>query len=83
MQVTPRTASQAEVSCICSARFLHISINCEPLAGMPSTSFICEVMIIKATADVKPELTGPDTKSIRNPGTHIIEPTYTYIYERE
>jgi len=34
---------------------------------MPRISLICDVTIIKATADVKPELTGPDTKSIRNP----------------
>jgi hypothetical protein len=72
MQNAPRIASQVEVSCINSPMLCHISINCEPLAEIPRISLICDVTIIKATADVKPELTGPDTKSIRNPGTREI-----------
>lgn len=67
MQDAPRAASQADVSCISPPILCHISINWEPLAGMPRMSLTCDVTIIKATADVKPELTGPDTKSIRNP----------------
>lgn len=67
IQVTPSAASQAEVSCKCPTRLFHISRNCEPCAGIPSISFTCDVIIIRATADVNPELTGPDTKSIKNP----------------
>lgn len=33
----------------------------------PNTSLTCDVRIINATALVKPELTGPDTKLIRKP----------------
>lgn len=69
IQDAPRAASQADVSCISPPMLFHISINWEPLAGIPRISLICDVTIIKATADVKPELTGPDTKSIRNPET--------------
>lgn len=75
IQVAPSAASQAEVFCICPPILFHISRNCDPLAGMPRISFICEVTIIRATADVKPELTGPDTKSIKNPeiNTRLLE----------
>lgn len=69
MQDAPRAASHPEVSCMFAAIFCHISRNWEPLAEMPRISLICDVTIIRATADVKPELTGPDTKSIKKPGT--------------
>ena len=50
-----------------SAMLLHNSKNVAPFAVIPSISLICDVTIIKATADVNPELTGPETKSIKNP----------------
>lgn len=34
-------------------------------------SFSCDVTMINATAEVKPELTGPETKSIRKPEIKI------------
>jgi hypothetical protein len=48
-------------------RLLQVSTNVAPDAVIPSTSFIWEVIIIKATAEVNPDETGPDTKSIKNP----------------
>lgn len=38
-----------------------------PLALIPKMSFTCDDRMIKATALVKPEDTGPETKSIRKP----------------
>lgn len=35
---------------------------------MPKMSFTCDVKIIKAAADVNPEDTGPEMKSIIKPG---------------
>lgn len=35
---------------------------------LPKTSLTCDVTIIRATAEVNPDATGPDTKSIRKPG---------------
>lgn len=67
MHVAPRTASQTEVRCTPSAMLFHNCTKVEPFAFIPSISFIWDVTIIRATADVNPELTGPDTKSIRNP----------------
>jgi len=67
MQDIPKVVSQTDVVCISLPILCHISINWEPLAEIPRISLTCDVTIIKATADVKPELTGPDTKSIRNP----------------
>lgn len=37
------------------------------ITAIPSKSFTCDDKIIKATALVYPELTGPDTKFIKNP----------------
>lgn len=38
-----------------------------PEVVMASMSLTCDVTIISATAEVNPEETGPETKSIRNP----------------
>lgn len=46
---------------------VHISRKVVPSAGTPKISFICDETIIKATADVNPELTGPETKFIMKP----------------
>lgn len=67
MQVIPKTVSVALISFILSNIWPQISINVEPFAAIPNIFFICDVTIIKETADVKPEDTGPDTKSIRKP----------------
>jgi hypothetical protein len=45
----------------------HISTNVLPLPLIPKMSLTCDDKIIKATALVKPDETGPDTKSIRKP----------------
>lgn len=67
MHETPRIASQAEVSWICSTILFHMAVKVAPDALMPRRSLICEVTMIRATADVNPELTGPETKSMRKP----------------
>lgn len=38
-----------------------------PFAAIPKIFFTCDVKMISDTADVNPDDTGPDTKSIRNP----------------
>lgn len=63
----PRTASQGWVFWISSNILFQLPTNVDPDALMPNTSFTWEVTIIRATADVKPEDTGPETKSIRKP----------------
>lgn len=78
MQETPRAVSYADVWCTCSPMLRHISRKVEPLAGMPRMSFIWDETIIRATADVNPELTGPDTKSIRKPKNLRIEPSWIW-----
>lgn len=67
MHIMPKTVSHGFVACISVKIELHISTNVAPCTVIPSISFICDVTIIKATADVNPDDTGPDTKSIRNP----------------
>lgn len=44
-----------------------MSTNVDPVTVIAKRSFTCDVTIINATADVKPDDTGPDTKSIRKP----------------
>lgn len=46
---------------------IHIWTNVLPLVVIASISFTCDVIIIKATADVNPDDTGPETKSIIKP----------------
>lgn len=50
---------------------LHIdTIICnkvDPTAFTPIMSLICDATIRIATADVNPEFTGPEMKSIKNP----------------
>lgn len=45
----------------------HISTNVEPLARIPKISLTCDDKMINETALVKPDPTGPETKSIKNP----------------
>jgi hypothetical protein len=37
------------------------------VAITPNISLTCDVTMIRAVADVNPDVTGPDMKSIRNP----------------
>lgn len=46
---------------------VQVWIKVPPDAVIPRTSLICDVTMIRATADVKPDDTGPETKSMRNP----------------
>lgn len=67
IEVTPKTVSQSRTCVIFPNNFIHISTKVAPEPSMPKTSFTCEVTIIRATAEVKPDETGPLTKSIINP----------------
>lgn len=68
MQTSPSTASHSLVSPMCSKIFRQTSRNLPPLMLMPRISFTWLVAMIMAAADVKPTETGPDIKSIKNPG---------------
>jgi len=46
-----------------------ISTNVVPTALMPIKSLICDTTMSIATADVNPEFTGPEMKSIKKPTT--------------
>lgn len=50
---------------------ITISTRVVPAALIPIRSFICDVTISMATADVNPELTGPEMKSIKKPARHF------------
>lgn len=71
MQATPRTVSQVRVSFIALNRLIQFSMKVFPDAFIPSTSLTCDVTMIRAAADVNPEETGPDMKSITNPADTI------------
>jgi len=71
MQVNPNIVSQALVLWISPKIERHMSTNVDPFAVMPNISLTCDVTIIKLTADVKPDDTGPETKSTRNPKPNI------------
>ena len=67
MQATPRTESQSRVPPIASIIFSQYLMKVSPVAIIPNTSLTCDVTMIRAAADVNPEETGPDMKSITNP----------------
>ena len=67
MQTHPKTVSLTLIPEILLMIDVHISMKVLPLAVIPKRSLICDERIIKATALVNPEETGPDTKSIKNP----------------
>ena len=67
MQTTPRTESQSRVPPMASIIFIQYSMKVFPVALIPNTSLTCDVTMIRAAADVNPEETGPDMKSITNP----------------
>lgn len=67
MQAMPKAVSHPFVLWMSWKMLFQVSTKVVPDALMPRTSFTCDVTIISATADVKPDETGPDTKSIRNP----------------
>lgn len=68
---TPTIASGILVRCILPIISCQVKINVDPDAFMFSISFTCDVNIIRAAADVKPDDTGPDTKSIIKPAIKI------------
>lgn len=67
MHTIPNTESHALVLWISSKILLHVAIKVDPEARMPNMSFTWDVRIISATAEMKPEDTGPETKSMRKP----------------
>lgn len=67
MQATPRTVSQVRVSFMARNRLSQFSMKVFPDALIPNISLTCDVTMIRAAADVNPEETGPDMKSITNP----------------
>lgn len=68
MQKKPSTASPTLVWCIFLKMLDQVCMKTVPDADIPRRSFTCDVKIIRATAEVKPEATGPETKSIMKPG---------------
>lgn len=65
----PTSVSHKDVLWMSWEMEIHIWTNVLPLVVIASISFTCDVIIIKATADVNPEDTGPETKSIIKPET--------------
>ena len=67
MQSIPRSVSQGRVPPMARKIFFQYSMKVLPVALIPNTSLTCDVRMIRAAADVNPEETGPDMKSITNP----------------
>jgi hypothetical protein len=64
IQAMPSPRSERLVLWMSSDILTHISIKVPPLALIPRTSFTWEEIIKSDTADVKPEDTGSEIKSI-------------------
>ena len=71
IQVIPSAVSHDLILFMSLKMLFQISKNVDPLAVIPKISFTCDVTMIKATALVNPDETGPDTKSTRNPSLNI------------
>lgn len=69
MQTIPNMVSPIRMSCILLKRLAIIWGNVVPPPCIPSISLSCDEIINKATAEVKPDDTGPDMKSIMIPAS--------------
>lgn len=67
MQEKPRIVSAILMPPMFSMIDDHIDTNVLPFALIPKMSLTCDDKMINATALVKPDDTGPETKSIRKP----------------
>lgn len=67
MQENPKMVSLILIPLILLMIDLHISRKVVPLATMPKMSLTCDDKMIRETALVKPDETGPETKSMRKP----------------
>lgn len=66
------TASHVRVLGISFIMLIQLCRKLPPFVFIPRISFTWEVTMIKATAEVNPDDTGPDTKSIIKPKTKIL-----------
>lgn len=83
MHTIPNTESHALVLWISSNILFHVAINVDPDARIPNMSFTWDVRIISATAEMKPEDTGPEIKSIRKPEKEEYDKTIDYVPSNE
>jgi hypothetical protein len=67
MQLNPSAVSHTRIPSMLSIIDDHICTNVVPFALIPKMSLTCDERMINATALVKPDETGPETKSIKNP----------------
>lgn len=67
MQVTPRIVSPMRKCAMSLDMDTIMSTSVVPAALTPIKSLICDATISIATADVNPEFTGPEIKSIKKP----------------
>lgn len=67
MHEQPKTVSENLMPSMFLTIVRHISTKVVPPPFIPKMSFICDDKMINATALVKPDDTGPETKSIRKP----------------
>lgn len=67
MHEKPKTVSDNLMPSMLWTIARHISTKVVPPPFIPKMSFICDDKMINATALVKPDDTGPETKSMRKP----------------
>lgn len=71
MQISPSVVSPSRYCEMTLDIDMIMSVRFVPAALIPIKSLICDVTISMATADVNPEFTGPEMKSIKKPKIDI------------
>lgn len=69
---TPKTESHSLISLIFTKKDFQASRNSLAGPGIPSKDLVCELAILIAAAVVKPDITGNEKKSTKNPRIHHI-----------
>ena len=72
MNKIPSSVSQSFMSCQFAKMPGMTFAKAEPRNFSPRTSLICENITVVAAAEQKPEMTGPDMKSIMKPDQTLI-----------
>lgn len=72
MHIKPNNASPGRKLCLSLYMDTVISSNVDPAELTPIISVICDATIRIETADVNPEFTGPEMKSIKKPKTTTV-----------
>lgn len=83
MVATPKTESHNLISLILTKKDFQASRNSLAGPGIPSRDFVCELAMLIAAAVVKPDITGNEKKSTKNPEKRLYITLHVEIWRED